>query len=185
MRLGATGRSSAQRASLKASHTPKLSFRFVHILTEYFTIFNRSKDTNIYIFSPPQSGALAPEGSAKRGFLCSNGYKYLFNSCRVPGPLSDWVHCYDPSDPRAMEVTVSRKGQFFVFSMLGDDGKLLGMADVEQQLASIIEMAGSVNEPSLGALSAADRDAWWQAREGLLRIDGNKEALEGFQQLFY
>jgi carnitine O-acetyltransferase len=132
-----------------------------------------------------QSGALAPEGSEKRGYLCSNGYKYLFNSCRIPGPTVDFVHCYDPSDPRAMEVTVSRKGQFFAFSMLGPDGRLLSVAAVEEQLRSIVEMAGSVNEPSLGALSAMDRDSWWQAREGLLRIEGNAEALEVLERSMF
>ena len=132
-----------------------------------------------------QSGALAPEGSTKRGYLCSNGYKYLFNSCRIPGPTVDFVHCYDPSDPRAMEVTVSRKGQYFAFSMIGSDGELLSVAAIEQQLRSIVAMAGSVNEPSLGALSAMHRDSWWQAREGLLRIEGNAEALEVLERSMF
>ena len=43
------------------------------------------------------SGQLAPEPNGRgEEKLCSNGYKFLFHSCRVPGAEKDAVNCYNP-----------------------------------------------------------------------------------------
>lgn len=53
-----------------------------------------------------QTGALEPEMAGKNK-LCSNGYKFLFNSCRVPEPNRDAVRCHDPA---ASKVAPTHRG---------------------------------------------------------------------------
>ena len=143
-----------------------------------------------------QSGAMPRESfgrGAKAAPLCSNAFKFLFNSARLPRPHSDATRCFDPSDVRCAVIAISRKGQIFTLSMLRDAtaaaplcaSNLLSAAEVEVRLAAVVRAAGSVAAPSLGPLSAMDRDEWCQSRSAMLRVGANAAAFDSIDRSMF
>jgi carnitine O-acetyltransferase len=117
------------------------------------------------------SGTLAPEAT-RAGKLCSNGYKFLFHSARVPGAMKDAVQCYDPS-LYSGEVVVARKNQLYSLDVTG-----LDTAAIEVALRAIVSDAGEAMVSGVPSLTATDRDAWYAARTELLSDATNASALE-------
>jgi carnitine O-acetyltransferase len=129
--------------------------------------------------------------------LCSNGFKYLFNSARVPQPYKDATRCFDPADPRCATVAISRRGQLFTLSILRDAtaaeplcaSNILSAAEIEARLRAVIRSAGSSSgsgaAPSLGLLSAVERDEWLQSRNAMLRVGENCAAFDAIDRSLF
>lgn len=119
------------------------------------------------------NGTLAPEPNGKtEKSLCSNGYKFLFHSCRVPEATKDAVNCYNPKMFNG-EILISRKNKLYSLNITG-----LTTDEIEAKLKNIVVMAGEDAGANLGAMTAASRDAWYSARTKLLTSSSNAEALE-------
>ena len=143
-----------------------------------------------------QSGGMPRETLGKGADavpLCSNAFKFLFNSARLPRPHSDATRCFDPSDARCAVIAIARKGQMFTLSMLRDAAataplrasNLLGAAELEARLAAVVRVAGSAAAPSLGPLSAMGRDEWHQSRAAMLRVGANAAAFDAVDRAMF
>ena len=125
------------------------------------------------------SGQLAPEPNGRgEEKLCSNGYKFLFHSCRVPGAEKDAVNCYNPEMFNG-EILVSRKNHFFSLNITG-----LNTAAIEAELQKIVAMADTA-APNIGALTTASRDLWYSARTKLLTNADNAAAMEKLERTMF
>ena len=126
------------------------------------------------------NGTLEPElngrGPAK---LCSNGYKFLFHSARVPGESKDAVNCYNPAMYNG-EIFVSRKNQFFSLNITG-----LNTNEIEAELLKIVAMAGENAASNVGALTAASRDLWYSSRAKLLADNTSAASLEKVERAMF
>ena len=80
------------------------------------------------------NGTLEPEPNGKGPEkLCSNGYKFLFHSARVPGESKDAVNCYNPAMYNG-EIFITRKNQLFSLNITG-----LNTDEIEAELQKIAE----------------------------------------------
>lgn len=83
------------------------------------------------------------------------------------------MHCHDPAASQG-EVLIARKQQFFLLDITG-----LNTAAIEAELAAIVtradaaEAEAKVAHPSLGVLSAWNRDDWCTARSTLIETDSS------------
>lgn len=106
------------------------------------------------------SEKLTPEPT-KDGYLCMAPYKWMFNSCRYPVDAEDVSKSFDPATNN--HVIVMRRGHFFAVDLVHPQtGRELSVQEIEVQLKRIVDDARTqkVNETPIGALTAADRDAW-------------------------
>lgn len=112
--------------------------------------------------------------------LCSVGFKYLFNACRVPQEEQDTYRLYDPS--RHKHCIVACKGRFFSLEFVDDKMDPLPLDVLEERLNHCVELAENYKgspPPKFGWLTSCDRDFWAASRELLLQEGGDhmKEAL--------
>lgn len=127
-----------------------------------------------------ETGELAPD--AVRGApLCMASLKWLFHAARLPEKPEDTATKYDPATHN--HAVVLRKNRFFVLPLAGPDGAELSAAQLEAQVARIIDAAGegAATAPAVGALTGDNRDLWADNREALLRASPsgkNAAALE-------
>ncbi|CAN0466711.1 unnamed protein product [Ascophyllum nodosum] len=113
----------------------------------------------------------------KKTPLCSTGYKYMFNACRVPGETEDRVRLYPPAGNH--HVLVLRRNRFFVVHVTDAEGVPLSRRDIQYQLQAVIDFAGprETETRPVGVLTAWGRPEWARARDQIL-ADGNTELLE-------
>ena len=105
--------------------------------------------------------------------LCSAGYKYIFNSCRIPRKNSDTFRIYDPSVHK--HCIVASRGYFFKVDVVDDEANPLPYNVVVDRLKMCEAMAKEQEEngiPKLGWLTGCDRDFWASARSQLLEEGG-------------
>jgi carnitine O-acetyltransferase len=126
------------------------------------------------------NGTLEPEPNGKGPEkLCSNGYKFLFHSARVPGESKDAVNCYNPAMYNG-EIFITRKNQLFSLNITG-----LNTDEIEAELQKIVAMAGETAAPNVGALTTASRDLWYSSRVKLLTDSTNAESLEMVERAMF
>ena len=117
------------------------------------------------------NGTLEPEPNGKGpDKLCSNGYKFLFHSARVPGESKDAVNCYNPALYNG-EIVISRKNKLFSLNITG-----LNTDEIEAELFKIVAMAGETAASNVGALTAASRDLWYSSRTKLMSNNTSAES---------
>jgi carnitine O-acetyltransferase len=126
------------------------------------------------------NGTLEPELNGRGpAQLCSNGYKFLFHSARVPGESKDALNCYNPAMYNG-EIFVSRKNQFFSLNITG-----LNTDEIEAELLKIVAMAGESAASNVGALTAASRDLWYSSRAKLLADNTSAASLEKVERAMF
>lgn len=126
------------------------------------------------------NGTLEPELNGKGpDQLCSNGYKFLFHSARVPGESKDAVNCYNPAMYNG-EIFVTRKNQLFSLDITG-----LNTDEIEAELLKIVAIAGDNAATNVGALTTASRDLWYSSRAKLLTDNANAESLEKVERAMF
>ena len=112
--------------------------------------------------------------------LCSTGYKYLFNACRVPRKGSDMVRIYDPSLHK--HCIVACKGYFFAVDFVDDQANPLALETLIKKLIKCEEMAQtqeSLGIPkAIGWLSGCNRDDWASSLDKLTRYESFREAMK-------
>jgi carnitine O-acetyltransferase len=121
-----------------------------------------------------------PPDSTKQGPLCSEQYRYLFNSCRIPAIPNDTTRVSDLVENS--HIVVMRKNQFFKVPLVHPDGQRLHTAEIEEQLKFIYQNAQGI-VTSVGSLTTENRDVWANSREELLQIsDQNKVSLDEIER---
>ena len=124
---------------------------------------------------------LAPE-KTKTGYMCMHGFKYLFNSCRIPQPEEDVTVTFEPA--KNNHVVIVRNGHFYELPLVNPmTNKELSVPEIEIQLDRIVGDARSQQPPKapIGALTSNKRDKWAEARKALIsgpNGEQNEKALE-------
>lgn len=100
--------------------------------------------------------------------LCSVAFKYMFNACRIPHRGMDGYRIYDPSVHK--HCIVARKGVYFSFDFVDDEGNPLDIEHLETNLMECIRLADLAKDvPKLGFLTSSDRDSWADARDEMIK----------------
>ncbi|XP_055978326.1 carnitine O-palmitoyltransferase 2, mitochondrial isoform X1 [Sorex fumeus] len=96
----------------------------------------------------------------------------LFNSTRVPKPSRDEL----VTDDKARHLLVLRKGHFYVFDVLDQEGNILSAPEIQAHLKFILSDNSAAPEFPLSYLTSENRDVWAELRQKLLSA-GNEAAL--------
>ncbi|XP_046940607.1 carnitine O-palmitoyltransferase 2, mitochondrial isoform X3 [Lynx rufus] len=99
-------------------------------------------------------------------------YFRLFNSTRLPKPIRDELF----TNEKARHLLVLRKGHFYVFDVLDQDGNIVGASEIQAHLKYILSDSSPAPEFPLAYLTTENRDVWAELRQELVS-GGNEEAL--------
>ncbi|KAF6108089.1 carnitine palmitoyltransferase 2 [Phyllostomus discolor] len=99
-------------------------------------------------------------------------YFRLFNSTRLPRPSRDELI----TDDKARHLLVLRKGNFYVFDVLDQDGNIVSASEIQAHLKYILSDNSPAPEFPLAYLTSENRDVWAELRQKL-ESGGNEEAL--------
>ncbi|KAJ3062175.1 Carnitine O-acetyltransferase mitochondrial [Podochytrium sp. JEL0797] len=110
---------------------------------------------------------------ARNAPLCVHQYKYLFNSTRIPKPIEDGTRNSNPATNN--HIVVIRKNKFFIVELV-IDGRQLSTAEIESQIETIYNLAGSDKDIPIGSLTTQDRDTWTKVRSDLVSITPENRA---------
>ncbi|XP_025283437.1 carnitine O-palmitoyltransferase 2, mitochondrial isoform X1 [Canis lupus baileyi] len=99
-------------------------------------------------------------------------YFRLFNSTRLPRPVRDEL----VTDESARHLLVLRKGHFYVFDVLDQDGNIVSASEIQAHLKYILSDSSATPDFPLAYLTTENRDVWAELRERLVS-GGNEEAL--------
>ncbi|XP_064779832.1 carnitine O-palmitoyltransferase 1, liver isoform-like isoform X2 [Oncorhynchus masou masou] len=106
---------------------------------------------------------------------CSYQFERMFDSCRIPGTITDTVQHWQDSD----YVAVYHRGRYFRLRMYSSS-RPLSPREIESQLQRILDDPSppSPGEEKLGALTAGDRIPWAKARKEYFSLGVNKRSLD-------
>nr|XP_057917358.1 carnitine O-palmitoyltransferase 1, liver isoform-like isoform X2 [Doryrhamphus excisus] len=106
---------------------------------------------------------------------CSYQFERMFDTCRIPGRLTDTVQHWQDSD----YVAVYHRGRYFRLRVY-QAGRLLSPREIEFQIQRILDDPSSpcAGEEKLGALTAGERVPWAQARSKYFSSGINKRSLD-------
>uniref|UniRef100_A0A8C2YX86 carnitine O-palmitoyltransferase n=1 Tax=Cyclopterus lumpus TaxID=8103 RepID=A0A8C2YX86_CYCLU len=106
---------------------------------------------------------------------CSYQFERMFDTCRIPGTLTDTVQHWQDSD----YIAVYHSGRYFRLRMY-HAGRLLSPREIEFQIQKILDDPSppSKGEAKLGALTAGDRIPWAKARMKYFSSGVNKRSLD-------
>lgn len=98
------------------------------------------------------------------------------HSTRIPKHGKDVLKQY----PDSKHVVVQRGANFYTFDVLRADGTAVPHAQIEANIRAILALPlPDATTPAVSLLTTLDRNTWADAREKLLKIDGqNKQTLE-------
>ncbi|XP_034050349.1 carnitine O-palmitoyltransferase 1, liver isoform-like isoform X2 [Thalassophryne amazonica] len=106
---------------------------------------------------------------------CSYQFERMFDSCRIPGTLTDTVQHWQDS----AYVVVYHRGRYYRLWVY-QAGRMLCPREIEFQIQRILDDPSppSKGEAKLGALTAGDRIPWAKARREYFRSGVNKRSLD-------
>ena len=96
--------------------------------------------------------------------MSMESYDWMFHACRYPKKGADTAEKFDPS--RHDHIAVVRKNKFWKVP-LDVQGRQVSTKELEVQFRRIIDMSGPIPGPSVGVLTAENRDTWADARQEL------------------
>ncbi|XP_036300949.1 carnitine O-palmitoyltransferase 2, mitochondrial isoform X1 [Pipistrellus kuhlii] len=99
-------------------------------------------------------------------------YFRLFNSTRLPRPSRDELF----TDNKARHLLVLRKGHFYVFDVLDQNGNIVSASEIQAHLKYILSDNSPAPEFPLAYLPSENRDIWAELRQKL-ESGGNEETL--------
>ncbi|XP_055441823.1 carnitine O-palmitoyltransferase 2, mitochondrial isoform X2 [Bubalus kerabau] len=99
-------------------------------------------------------------------------YYRLFNSTRLPRPHRDELF----TDDKARHLLVLRKGHFYIFDVLDQDGNIVSASEIQAHLKYILSDNSPAPEFPLSYLTSENRDIWAELRQKLVS-GGNEETL--------
>lgn len=104
--------------------------------------------------------------------VCMDGYRYMFNTCRIPGLEKDTLKRYEP----ASHVVVIRKGMYFKVEVYAPDnsGQITQLTpyELQQQFQKIWDITEALEddfETAVAAFTAINRTEWAKQRQALLK----------------
>lgn len=97
-------------------------------------------------------------------------YYRLFNSTRLPRPHRDELF----TDDKARHLLVLRKGHFYIFDVLDQDGNIVSASEIQAHLKYILSDNSPAPEFPLSYLTSENRDIWAELRQKL--VSGGNEA---------
>ncbi|XP_076178681.1 carnitine palmitoyltransferase 2 [Ptiloglossa arizonensis] len=100
-------------------------------------------------------------------------YHNLFNTTRLPKIEKDEIH----QDTSARHVVVMRKGHFYSFNVLDENGYIYEPKTIATCLNSILEDDKPANKSPIGVLTTAERNLWANTREYISKV-GNQDFLQ-------
>ncbi|XP_059738231.1 carnitine O-palmitoyltransferase 2, mitochondrial isoform X3 [Bos taurus] len=100
-------------------------------------------------------------------------YYRLFNSTRLPRPHRDELF----TDDKARHLLVLRKGHFYIFDVLDQDGNIVSASEIQAHLKYILSDNSPAPEFPLSYLTSENRDIWAELRQKL--VSGGNEATLG------
>ncbi|XP_061267908.1 carnitine O-palmitoyltransferase 2, mitochondrial isoform X2 [Bos javanicus] len=100
-------------------------------------------------------------------------YYRLFNSTRLPRPHRDELF----TDDKARHLLVLRKGRFYIFDVLDQDGNIVSASEIQAHLKYILSDNSPAPEFPLSYLTSENRDIWAELRQKLVS-GGNEATLE-------
>uniref|UniRef100_A0A4W6G7C6 carnitine O-palmitoyltransferase n=1 Tax=Lates calcarifer TaxID=8187 RepID=A0A4W6G7C6_LATCA len=106
---------------------------------------------------------------------CSYQFERMFDTCRIPGTLTDTVQHWQDSD----YIVVYHRGRYFRLRVY-QAGRLLSPREIEFQIQRILDDPSPPckGEAKLGALTAGDRIPWAKARMKYFSSGVNKRSLD-------
>lgn len=107
--------------------------------------------------------------------LCSNQYRRMFNTARVPGVECDKIDHYEDVD----HIVVLCKGCYYKV-IIKDGQRLLNPCELKLQFDEILKKneVASHGEKFVASLTAWDRTSWASARQKYFSTGTNKLALQ-------
>ncbi|KAI0364352.1 carnitine acetyl transferase [Pilatotrama ljubarskyi] len=104
-------------------------------------------------------GQVSPEAT-KDGPLCMDGWRWMFDCSRVPGPEVDWCvsHAKEGDRGRSGHVVVLCRGRFWKLEPW-QNGELLSLDELQRQIQHIYDNT-TQEYPGVGILTASNRDVW-------------------------
>ena len=118
-------------------------------------------------------GTLEPDYMRKAPIAMSS-FKYMFNTCRIPGEGKDKVTIFGPQGNQF--IVVARKNRFYkIWHEI--DGRELSTADLEEQFRKVIQLAGNeATTTPIGIFTSDNRDNWAVNRKALIAANPANEA---------
>ncbi|XP_013419216.1 carnitine O-palmitoyltransferase 1, muscle isoform isoform X1 [Lingula anatina] len=119
--------------------------------------------------------------------VCMDGYRYMFNACRIPGLEKDTLHNF----PASNFVIVIRKGMFFKLDVYAENKKgvltPLTPWELQCQLEKIYEMSEEQDDGcGVAAFTAINRTQWAKHRQALIQASPvNKATLHEVERALW
>ncbi|XP_038591719.1 carnitine O-palmitoyltransferase 1, liver isoform-like isoform X2 [Micropterus salmoides] len=106
---------------------------------------------------------------------CSYQFERMFDTCRIPGTITDTLQHWQDSD----YIAVYHRGRYFRLRVY-QAGRLLSPREIEFQIQRILDDPSlpSKGEAKLGALTAGERIPWAKARAKYFSSGVNKRSLD-------
>eukprot|EP00960_Hanusia_phi_P027250 746718-Hanusia_phi.AAC.1 len=101
-------------------------------------------------------------------------YQNLFQSTRVPMPGKDKLVKYETSK----HVVIQRGTEFWSLDILDDNGNVISADQILSAMQHILSTPVKYDDPSVGILTATDRNEWATARSKLIESSSNAESLQ-------
>ncbi|KAA8912938.1 hypothetical protein TRICI_003320 [Trichomonascus ciferrii] len=110
----------------------------------------------------------------KKNPVCMDAYKWMFNVCRLPVKEGvDQTVTYQ--DGKHEHIIAIRKNRFYKIPH-EVNGRRITAGELEAQFQAVIDAAGNVQAPAVGALTSENRDKWAVFRDQLVAA-GNTDLL--------
>ena len=100
-------------------------------------------------------------------------YSNLFNSTRIPKIDKDEI----VMDKTAKHIVVMRKGRFYAFNVMNEEGNIVSPKEVATNLQNILDDQRPETDTPIGILTTSERNKWANTRAHLTEI-GNAEVLK-------
>ncbi|XP_055954415.1 carnitine O-acetyltransferase [Patella vulgata] len=108
--------------------------------------------------------------------LCMSQYYKIMSACRIPGAKIDTHYCYTPGSSKPpRHINVIHNNQIFSLDVYGEDGGILTVDQLFDQLMNIVNESQTV-APPVGMLCVLDRKSWHQAYKKIVK-DKNNESI--------
>ncbi|XP_064630184.1 peroxisomal carnitine O-octanoyltransferase-like isoform X2 [Lineus longissimus] len=106
--------------------------------------------------------------------LCMNQFHRVFNTYKVPKPVTDELKFYFKTEregPCPTNIIILRKGHVFTFDAVDKFGVPLMAPEIQVQMQRIADICDALPQgPGLAACTAHDRTSWAKLREHLLEL---------------
>ncbi|XP_015116644.1 carnitine O-palmitoyltransferase 2, mitochondrial isoform X2 [Diachasma alloeum] len=99
-------------------------------------------------------------------------FHHLFGTARIPEMEKDRIY----NDPTSRHVIVMRRGHFYSFNLLNENGSIRSPQEIASCVSSILNDPRGPSECPIGILTATERNQWAKNRQHLLSL-GNEQVL--------